>query len=79
MQYSHYMILALSLAQERAEEARQNHLAALAAEGRPSSSSVLRRTLARGMAAVSLGSASIVRRLDDCIADDLGRTLAPTE
>jgi hypothetical protein len=31
------------------------------------------------LAGVSLASASVVRRLDDCIADDLGRSLAPTE
>jgi hypothetical protein len=38
--------------------------------------SVIRRGLARATAAVSLGAASMTRRLDECVADDLGRTLA---
>ena len=74
-----YSIIALELAQERAAEADRYRLAALAAQDRPASSSGARRALARAVAAVSLGSASVVRRLDSCIADDLGRTLAPTE
>ena len=36
-------------------------------------------TLARGLALTSRATASVVRRLDDCVADDLGRSLAPTE
>jgi hypothetical protein len=67
------------LARERADEANRRHLASIAAEGRPSFSWRVRRSLAQGLAAVSLGSAAVVRRLDSCIADDLGRTLAPTE
>ena len=39
----------------------------------------VRRVAALGLAAVSRGSAAAVRRLDDCVADDLGRALAPTE
>ena len=31
------------------------------------------------LAALSRGSAAAVRRLDECVADDLGRALAPTE
>ena len=41
--------------------------------------SPLRRPVARLLAALSRGSAAAVRRLDDCIADDLGRSLAPSE
>jgi hypothetical protein len=67
------------LAKERAEEANRHHLASIALQGQPSLSSRVRRSLAQGLAAFSRGSASIVRRLDSCIADDLGRTLAPTE
>lgn len=74
-----FSFVALSLAQERAEEASRDRLAALAVAGNPSSPSLLRRALARGFAAFSRGSASVVRRLDSCIADDLGRALAPTE
>ena len=39
----------------------------------------LRRSVARGLAATSRATASVVRRLDECVADDLGRSLAPTE
>ena len=39
----------------------------------------VRRSIALGLAATSRATASVVRRLDDCVADDLGRSLAPTE
>ncbi len=45
-------------------------------ERRPSR---VRRLAALGLASVSRGTAVAVRRLDDCVADDLGRSLAPTE
>ena len=83
-----YGFLALDLANRReadifsieyrhtreALEARQ--AAELSADGldRPS---YARRALAHGLAAVSRGSAAAVRRLDDVVADDLGRALAP--
>ncbi len=38
-----------------------------------------RRSAALILAAFSRGSAAAVRRLDDCVADDLGRSLAPTK
>ena len=79
MNHQLYTFAALRLAEERAEEANRYRLAQLAAEGRPSSPSLLRRSLARGLAALSRGSAWVVRRLDSCVADDLGRSLAPTE
>ena len=79
MNHQLYAFLALDLARQRAEEANRYHLASLFAEDRESASSGLRRSLAQALAAVSRGSASVVRRLDSCIADDLGRTLAPTE
>jgi hypothetical protein len=56
-----------------AQEAR--HAAELAAE-RPS---IARRALAQGFAALSRGSAAAVRQLDDVVADDLGRALAPAK
>jgi hypothetical protein len=73
---SFYTLLALDLANERAREARQRELVRLAREGRPERPSALRRGLARATAAVSLGAAAATRRLDDCVADDLGRNLA---
>ena len=39
----------------------------------------LRRTFALGLAMTSRAMASAARRLDECVADDLGRSLAPTE
>jgi hypothetical protein len=39
----------------------------------------VRRSVARGLASTSRMTASVVRRLDECVADDLGRSLAPTE
>ena len=79
MNHQLWAFLALDLARQRAEEANQYRRAWLATEGQPSFSSRLRRSLAQVLAAVSRGSAAVVRRLDSCIADDLGRTLAPTE
>jgi hypothetical protein len=38
-----------------------------------------RRLTALTLAAFSRGSAAAVRRLDDCVADDLSRSLAPTK
>jgi hypothetical protein len=76
---SYYAMLALDLANDRARESRDRRLAQLAREGQMEQPSVLRRGLARATAAVSLGAASMTRRLDECVADDLGRTLAATD
>ena len=73
---SYYAMLALDLADDRAREARERRLARLAREGQMGQPSVLRRGLARATAAVSLSAAAMTRRLDECVADDLGRTLA---
>jgi len=75
----YYALLALELAEERSAEAERARLAARFADGQPAGPSIVRRGLAHALAAVSRGSAAAVRRLDDCIADDLGRSLAPTE
>jgi hypothetical protein len=74
-----YTYLAIDLANERAREAQDARRAALARANRAPQSSIVRRGLARSLAAVSLGSAFVVRRLDDCVADDLGRSLSPTK
>jgi hypothetical protein len=74
-----YSMIALSLAQERAAEADRYRQLAAAKALEPSSPSFARRSLARAVATFSRGSAWVVRRLDSCIADDLGRSLAPTE
>ena len=79
MNHQLYTFLALSLANERAAEAEEYRRMSRAMADRPSSLSFLRLALARGVAAFSRGSAWVVRRLDSCVADDLGRSLAPTE
>ena len=76
---SYYAMLALDLAEDRAREARDRRLARLAHDGQGEQPSVIRRGLARATAAVSLGAASMTRRLDQCVADDLGRTLAAAD
>ena len=83
-----YSFLALDLANQRRDdvfsmEYRQTqeadqarHAAEVSGADRPS---FARRALAQGLAAVSRGSAAAVRRLDDVVADDLGRSLKATE
>lgn len=74
-----WTLYALEIARDRETEARNHRLAleARAAQGvRPSR---IRRSAALGLAALSRGSAAAVRRLDDCVAEDLGRALASTE
>ena len=74
-----YAFLAMDIAHERAHEADRHRLAAQARAGITERPSLPRRGLAHGFAFVSRGSASLTRRLDECVADDLGRSLAPTE
>jgi hypothetical protein len=71
--------LALDLAAERAREVDLHRRVMLAQSDRPSRPSWPRRGLANAFALVSRGSAAVARRLDACVADDLGRTLAPTK
>lgn len=75
----YYTYIALDLANERTREARDASQAARYREAQPPRRSLVRYGLATGMAAVSRGSAAVTRRLDDRIADDLGRSLAPSE
>jgi len=74
-----YSFLALDIARQRAEEAERSWLESTIRAGKPSRATLLRRHAARVLASVSRASASVVRRLDSCTADDLGRALAPTE
>jgi hypothetical protein len=66
-------LLLIDLVREREREIRESALRARATSGRPS---VVRRGVARAFAVLSLVSASAVRRLDDCLADDLVDALA---
>lgn len=67
--------LAIDRMRERARKgAEAQRLAIVIAAGRDRSP--LRRRLALALAGVSRASAAGVRRLDSCLADDLGRQLA---
>ena len=61
----------------RAYEERQ--LVALGTTPRLPRGSFVRRPAALVLAAVSRSTADVVRLLDECVADDLGRSTAPTE
>jgi hypothetical protein len=79
-------IYALELARDREREINAEQL--LAEQRRSLAGSdpdggqrltAVRHPVAIVLAAFSRGSAAAVRRLDDCVADDLGRSLAPSE
>ncbi len=74
-----YAFLALDIARQRTREAERHWLEATLTATGPSRTSRIRRLAARSFAAVSRAFASIVRRLDEREADNLGRTLAPAE
>ena len=57
----------------------ERQLAALATASRPPRGSVVRRPAALALAALSRRTAEIVRLLDECVAEDLGRTMTSTE
>ena len=75
---NHYALIALALADERAEAARRSRFDddVIAEAGRPS---LARRTLARAFALNSRASAAVARRLDACVGDDLTRALVGAE
>ena len=62
---------------EQRWEAREARRAAELAADTALRPSLARRALAQGLAVVSRGSAAAVRRVDDVVADDLRRRLAP--
>jgi hypothetical protein len=74
-----WTLYALEVSRDREREIQSRLLLAQAPDDLTSHPSPLRRPVARVLAAVSRGSAAAVRRLDDCIADDLGRSLSPSE
>lgn len=79
MNHYSYAILALDIARQRSAEAERHYLESQLLAGASPRTSPLRRLAARLVAAVSRGSAWIVRQLDARIADELGRKLAPAE
>lgn len=74
-----WTMYALEVARDRERELQYDWLAAQARAGQPPQPSRFRRPAALLLAALSRGTASAVRRLDDCVADDLSRSLAATE
>lgn len=75
----YYTFLALDLARDRALDAARDRRALEAAAGLPSRPNLLVRGLANGLALVSRGSTAAVRRLDECVADDLNQALAASK
>lgn len=75
--WTYQAYVALQIAEERAREARNYRLAALAREGRPKNTRSIRRSVALGFASISSAAASATRRLDECVADDLAERLGP--
>jgi hypothetical protein len=67
--------VALDIAEQRRREADQDRLAALARAGQPENNRSIRRSTAVALASISTAAASLVRRLDECIADDLAERL----
>lgn len=74
-----WTMYALEVSRDRERELQYDWLAAEARAGMPSTPSRLRRPAALLLAAVSRGTAAAVRRLDECVADDLNRSLAAAE
>jgi hypothetical protein len=72
--YNYYMFLALDLANRRVREAERERLVAMVVENREGST---RRYVAIGLAAVGRLVGAAVRRLDECVADDLAESLRP--
>jgi hypothetical protein len=71
-----WTLYALEIARDRERDLHNDHLIAEASELGSNRWSRVRRPAAVAFAALSRGSASAARRLDDCVADDLNRSLA---
>ena len=72
-------ILAADYAIERRREADHRRLEALVRGTGAHGITPIRRIAAQILVVISRASAAAVRRLDSCLADDLGRALAPTD
>ena len=79
MNHYAYVLMMLDIARQQSARDERRYLEARLAADMPPTTFGLRRVAARLVASVSRGSAVIVRKLDDCVADELGRTLAPAE
>ncbi len=77
-----WIYYALEVSGDRERDTRQDRLAREVRRHeltRPARPSRIRRSTAVALAALTRGSADVVRRLDDCVADDLQHALAPSE
>jgi len=79
MNHYAYVLMMLDIARQRSASDERRFREARLAAGAAADMPGLRRLAARLVASVSRGSARIVRKLDDCVADELGRTLARAE
>jgi hypothetical protein len=70
---------AIQADRERGYESEERRMLIEASALQGNDPSHVRRGVALALAALSRGSAAAVRRLDECVADDLGRALAPSE
>ena len=71
-----WTLYALEISRDRQRELNFDRLMAVASTPRPSRWARVRHPAAVVFAALSRGSASAARRLDDCVADDLSRSFA---
>jgi len=71
-----WTLYALEVSRDRQRDLYRDRLVAEATTPGPTRWSRLRHPAAVAFAALSRGSASAARRLDDCVADDLSRSLA---
>jgi len=75
-----WTLYALEVARDREREANNRRLLTALQAADPSSRRwSLRRPAARVFATLSRTSAAVVRRLDGCVAEDLGRSLTATK
>ena len=71
-----WTLYALEVSRDRQRDLYRDHLIEEMSTPGPTRWSRLRHPAAVAFAALSRGSASAARRLDDCVADDLSRSLA---
>jgi len=71
-----WTLYALEISRDRQRELDTDRLIVEAHAADADRLSRIRRPIAVAFAALSRGSAAAARRLDDCVADDLGRALA---
>jgi hypothetical protein len=73
-----WSIYALEVTRDRQRDARAERLL-IEARAAVTGTSHFRRPMAVALAALSRGSAAAARRLDECVADDLGASLATSK